>query len=53
MEVSMDEALIRRTPPYSLEDEQAVIGSMLMDKEAVVTASEIINPDDFYGGLSL
>ena len=45
----MDEALIRRTLPHSVEAEQSVIGSMLMDKEAVVTASEMINADDFYG----
>lgn len=34
--------------PHSTEAEQSVIGSMLMDKEAVLAASEIITKDDFY-----
>ena len=31
----MEEALIKRVLPHSLEAEQSVIGSMLMDREAV------------------
>ena len=38
----MEEALIKRVLPHSLEAEQSVIGSMLMDREAVIAASEII-----------
>lgn len=45
----MDEALIKRILPHSTEAEQSVIGSMLMDKEAIVVASEILHKDDFYG----
>ncbi|MBO5278359.1 MAG: replicative DNA helicase [Lachnospiraceae bacterium] len=45
----MDEALIKRVLPHSIEAEQSVVGSMLMDKEAILTASEILMPDDFYG----
>lgn len=44
----MDEALIKRVLPHSIEGEQSVIGSMLMDREAIITASEIITADDFY-----
>ncbi len=44
----MDEALIRRTLPHSLEAEQSVIGSMLMDRDAILTASEILTSEDFY-----
>ncbi|MDO4746620.1 MAG: DnaB-like helicase N-terminal domain-containing protein, partial [Bacillota bacterium] len=44
----MDEALIKRVLPHSIEAEQAVIGAMLMDKEAILTASEIISGEDFY-----
>lgn len=44
----MDEALIKRVLPHSIEAEQAVIGSMLMDREAILTSSEIISGDDFY-----
>ena len=44
----MDEALIKRVLPHSLEAEQSVIGSMLMDKDAITIAFEIINREDFY-----
>ena len=44
----MDEALMKRVLPHSTEAEQSVIGSMLMDKEAIVTASEIVTAADFY-----
>lgn len=45
----MDEALIKRVLPHSIEAEQSVVGSMLMDKEAILTASELLVPEDFYG----
>ena len=44
----MDEALIKRVPPHSIEAEQSVVGAMLMDKDAITTASEIISGEDFY-----
>ena len=44
----MDEALLKRVLPHSEEAEQSVIGSMLMDREAIIAASEIITGDDFY-----
>ena len=44
----MDEALIKRILPHNDEAERAVIGSMVMDADAVVTASEMITGDDFY-----
>ena len=43
-----EEALLKRVLPHSLEAEQAVIGCMLMDREAITRASEIIYGDDFY-----
>ena len=46
--MAMDEALIKRILPHSDEAERAVIGSMLMDADAIVTASEMITGDDFY-----
>ncbi|MDO4765629.1 MAG: replicative DNA helicase [Eubacteriales bacterium] len=39
---------IKRIPPYSLEAEQTVIGSMLMSKEAAYIATELVREDDFY-----
>ena len=44
-----EEALLKRVLPHSIEAEQSVIGSMLMDREAITIASEIISGDDFYG----
>lgn len=46
--MAMEEALIKRILPHSDEAERAVIGSMLMDADAIVTASEMITSDDFY-----
>ena len=45
---SMDEAIIKRVLPHSMEAEQSVIGSMIMDREAIVVASEMICGEDFY-----
>ena len=45
---SLDEDVLKRVLPHSMEAEQSVIGSMLMDREAIVVASEIISGDDFY-----
>lgn len=44
----MEEALIKRVMPHSIEAEQSVVGAMLMDKDAIMTASEIISGQDFY-----
>ena len=44
----MDEALIKRSMPFSAEAERAVISSMLLDKDAITTASEILTVADFY-----
>lgn len=44
----MEEALIKRIMPNSLEAEQSVIGSMIMDKDAIVEAMEMLSQEDFY-----
>lgn len=46
---AMEEALLKRVLPHSIEAEQSVIGSMIMDREAIVVASEILTSEDFYG----
>ena len=43
-----DEAVIKRVPPHNDEAERSVIGAMLMDKDAIMTAAEMLNGDDFY-----
>lgn len=37
-----------KVPPQDIEAEQAVIGSMLTDQDAVVAAIETLKPEDFY-----
>ena len=44
----MEETLLKRVLPNSPEAEQSVVGSMLLDRDAILTASEIITGDDFY-----
>ena len=44
----MEEALIKRILPHSIEAEQSVVGSMLMGREAIMAASEMLTTDDFY-----
>ena len=40
--------MIDRVPPHNVEAEQAVLGAMLIKKEAIAEAAEILRPDDFY-----
>ncbi len=44
----MEEAFIKRVMPHSIEAEQSVVGAMLMDKDAILTAAEIVSGQDFY-----
>lgn len=44
----MEEDLIKRIMPNNLEAEQSVIGAMIMDREAIIMASEILIRQDFY-----
>ncbi len=44
----MEENVLKRILPHSVEAEQSVIGSMIMDRQAIVVASEIITSEDFY-----
>lgn len=44
----MEEALIKKIPPHSAEAEKSVIGSMLMSRDAVIAAAEILKKEDFY-----
>lgn len=37
-----------KVPPHDIEAEQAVIGSMLTDKDAVISAIEVLKEEDFY-----
>lgn len=44
----MEESLLKRVMPHSIEAEQSVIGAMIMDRDAVTVASEMLSVEDFY-----
>ena len=44
----MDEELMSRQPPQSLEAEQSVLGSILIDSRCVADVIGILRPEDFY-----
>lgn len=44
----MDENVIKRIMPNDLAAEQSVIGAMLLDANAIMTAADILTGDDFY-----
>ena len=46
--MAMEEDLLSRQPPYSLEAEQAVLGSILIDSRCVAEVISIVKPEDFY-----
>jgi len=48
VENAMDIGALGRIPPQSIEAEQSVLGSMLVDKEAISIVMEILKPEDFY-----
>lgn len=41
-------AMLERVPPYNIEAEQALLGSMMIDREAVYVAMEIVHAEHFY-----
>ncbi len=43
-----DTLLADRIPPQNLEAEQALLGSLLIDKDAIIKIADIVQPGDFY-----
>ena len=46
--MALDEELLSRQPPHSLEAEQSVLGSVLIDSQCVTEVIGILKPEDFY-----
>ncbi len=44
----MEDTQLKRVMPHSTEAEQSVVGSMLLDQEAIAQAMEIVTAEDFY-----
>src|SRR6187431_801344 len=49
---SIDDARRRqhggRVPPHSIQAEESLLGAMLLSKDAIAAAVEVVNADDFY-----
>ncbi|MBX6753536.1 MAG: replicative DNA helicase [Thermorudis peleae] len=39
---------IEQLPPHNIEAEQAVLGSLLIDRDAIIRVASFLRPDDFY-----
>ena len=37
-----------RIPPQNTEAEQSLLGSLLIDKDAIIGVADIVSPEDFY-----
>ena len=46
--IPLDTSKLDRIPPYNLEAEESVLGSMLISKEAIIIVLEILSDEDFY-----
>ncbi|WP_257351733.1 replicative DNA helicase [Pseudalkalibacillus decolorationis] len=44
----MSDLFSDRTPPHNIEAEQAVLGAVFLEPEALTSATELLMPDDFY-----
>jgi len=40
--------VIERLPPHNLEAEQSVLGSLLIDRDAIIRVASFLKPEDFY-----
>ena len=39
-----------RVPPHNIEAEQSVLGSLMLDKDAIIKVADLVRPGDFYKG---
>lgn len=46
--MAAEEALLKRVLPHSIEAEQSVVGCMMVSREAITIAADILTEDDFY-----
>ena len=44
----MADNLITKVPPHNLEAEKSTLGSLIIDKNAIIKIADILKPDDFY-----
>ena len=41
-------SIIERLPPHNVEAEQSVLGSLLIDRDAIIRVAAFLRPEDFY-----
>ena len=41
-------SIIERLPPHNVEAEQSVLGSLLIDRDAIIRVASFLRPEDFY-----
>jgi replicative DNA helicase len=46
--VTATPSVIERLPPHNLEAEQSVLGSLLIDRDAIIRVASFLRPEDFY-----
>ena len=46
--MAAEEALLKRVLPHSIEAEQSVIGCMILSREAITVAADMLQEEDFY-----
>ncbi len=44
----MADSQIQKLPPQNIEAEQSILGSLLIDKDAIIKVADTLSPDDFY-----
>ena len=50
LKVDKQAPLFDRLPPQNIEAEQSVLGSLMLDKDAVIKVSDVLRSEDFYRG---
>ncbi|MEK7837328.1 MAG: DnaB-like helicase N-terminal domain-containing protein, partial [candidate division NC10 bacterium] len=45
---TLEDLLTSKIPPHSLEAERAVLGAILLERESLPKAVELLRPSDFY-----
>lgn len=43
-----DTMIVSRVPPQNIDAEKSVLGAMMLDKDAILTAEDLLTPADFY-----
>ena len=46
--VAATASVIERLPPHNMEAEQSVLGSLLIDRDAIIRVASFLRPEDFY-----